>query len=415
MADVPLAIDGRAEKRWAGCNLVRRLDATHPRGRQLALATTLAAGAGLFLISLWNLRHAGLGFTPNHVLTARIGFAPSRYPDGPKRWAAERQVLEGLRSMPGVRGAGLSSDAPLTGGNTSQEMTPIGPSAIQPGEQFMPAWRIVDSDYFRVLGIPLKAGRFFTDHDSIQGRSLIVSEGYVKRLWPAADSPVQAIGRQVTDGGGGVYTIVGVVGDVRNLDLSLDPTPVNYFSAVDGGWLPMNVVLRTEGTPQAAASLLREQVRRVDPAAPVFAVLSMQELIDRSSAQTRWNTLLVGGFAALALLLGAVGTYGVLSYAVTMRRREIGVRMALGAGASDVIRMVVREGMMLAGAGILSGIVLALALGRAAVTLLYGVAPHDPRTFAAVVSILGLVALAASVIPALRAARVDPISTLRME
>ena len=196
--------------------------------------------------------------------------------------------------MPGIRGAGLSSDAPLTGGNTSAEMVPLGPSAIRQGETFMPAWRIVDSDYFKVMGIPLKAGRFFTDRDSIRDGGLIVSEGYAKKLWPA-EGPSQAIGRQMRDFSGNVHTIIGVVGDVRNIDLSLDPLPVNYRSSVDGGWLPMNVVLRTEGSPAAAASLLREQVRRVDPTAPVFAVLSMEELIDRSSAQTRWNTLLVGG------------------------------------------------------------------------------------------------------------------------
>ena len=168
----------------------------------------------------------------------------------------------------------------------------------------------------------------------------------------------------------------------------------------------MNIVIRTAGAPESAAAILREQVKRVDPAAPIFAVSTMGELIGRNLAQTRWSTLLVGGFAVLALLLGAIGTYGVLSYAVTLRRREIGVRMALGAAAADVIRMVVREGMALAAAGIFSGIVLALALGRAAVTLLYGVEPHDPRTFVVVAAILGLVALAASAIPALRAARV---------
>jgi putative ABC transport system permease protein len=382
---------------------------------QLALATTLTAGAGLFLISLWNLRHTSLGFAPDHLLTARIGMAPIRYPDGAKRWNAERQMLEGLRGAPGIRGAGLSSDAPLTGGDSSQDMYPVDASAIRPGEQFMPSWRIVDPEYFQVMGIPLKAGRFFTEHDTVDRRALVVSEGYVRRLWPDMKNLSDAVGRQMRDGGSGLYSIVGVVGDVRNLNLNQDPRPINYFSAVNSGLLPMNVVIRTAGAPESAAAILREQVKRVDPAAPIFALSTMEELIGRNLAQTRWSTLLVGGFAVLALLLGAIGTYGVLSYAVTMRRREIGVRMALGAAAADVIRMVVREGMALAAAGIFSGIVLALALGRAAVTLLYGVAPHDPRTFLVVAAILGLVALAASAIPALRAARVDPISTLRAE
>jgi predicted permease len=382
---------------------------------QLALATTLTVGAGLFLMSLWNLRHTGLGFAPDHLLTARIGMAPILYPDGVKRWNAERQMLEGLRATPGIRGAGLSSDVPLVGGDSSQDMNPVDPSALRPGEVFMPSWRIVDPDYFQVMGIPLKAGRFFTEHDTAELRSLIVSEGYVRRLWPEMNDYSAAIGRQMRNGGSTIYNIVGIVGDVRNLNLNQDPLPVNYFSAVNSGMLPMNVVIRTEGEPEAAARILREQVKRVDPMAPIFAVFSMQELIERNLAQTRWSTLLVGGFAVLALLLGAIGTYGVLSYAVTMRRREIGVRMALGAAATDVIRMVVGEGMALAGAGILSGIALALVLGRAAVTLLYGVEPGDPRTFLTVATILGLVALAASVIPALRAARVDPISTLRAE
>jgi putative ABC transport system permease protein len=179
--------------------------------------------------------------------------------------------------------------------------------------------------------------------------------------------------------------------------------------------IPMNVILRSEGDPLSLSNALRAEVRRVDPMAPLFGVDSMTRMLDANTAGARWNTFLVGGFAVLALLLGAVGTYGVLAYAVTLRRREIGVRMALGAAASDVIWLVVREGMTVALLGIASGIALALVLGRLATTLLFKVSPHDPAAFTAVAIALAMVALAATLVPARRAAQVDPVSTLRAE
>ena len=377
---------------------------------QLAMATALATGAGLFVESLWNLQHARLGFAPDHLLLAKIGFPGSRYPDDERRWQLCRQVLAEMKSAPGVRAAGAANQAPFEGGFTAGEAFPVGASALAPTEQFFPEWRIVDPDYFQALRIPLKAGRVFTGQDTGERALLIVSESYARKLWPGEN----AVGRQVRTGGT-VRTIVGVAGDVRNLELGKEPGPINYLPATAGAGLPMTVLVRTEGDPLAMAPTLRERVKRVDRTVPVFDIRSMDQLVRANSARARWNTLLIGGFAALALVLAAVGIYGVLAYAVTLRTREIGVRMALGASARDVIRMVVREGLVLAAAGIGVGVALALALGRLAATLLYGVSPHDLATFAGVAAALAAVALAASVIPARRAAQVDPLAALRAE
>ena len=378
---------------------------------QFALATTLVAGSGLLLISLRNLQRVPLGFAPDRLLVARIGFPAARYRTGELRWQAMRRIMDAILSAPGVKGAALSSDAPLQGGDTSQEMYPVGPSALAPGEVFVPEWRIVDPDYFRVMGIPLKAGRFFTERESRDSSTIIVSESYANKLWPGLEST--AIGRQLHDQGGGLFTIVGIVGDVRNVSLRRDPVPINYFSAVAAAPLPPTIILRTAGDPLAFTKTLREQVRRIDPVLPIFDVHSMEELVGGNRAQARWHTWLIGSYAGLALVLGALGIYGVLAYTVAQRRREIGIRLAMGATQGRVLRMVLREGMALAAIGIGVGVALALALGQLAASLFYGVRPHDLPTLAAVAGTVALTALAASVVPARRAALSDPVTALR--
>ena len=299
----------------------------------------------------------------------------------------------------------------MEGGDTSAEMYPVGPTALAPTEQFFPQWRFVDGDFFKTLGVPLKAGRFFDDSDVRGKGSLIVSETYAHKLWPGQD----AVGRQVRDGGQNVYTIVGVVGDVRNLDIREEPIPINYYPATIGVPLPMTVLVRMAGDPLALTGALRERMKRLDSAVPIYDVRTMDQLVSANSARTRWNTGLIGSFALLALILGGLGIYGVLAYAVTLRTREIGVRMALGAESFDIVRLVVLEGMALALAGVAAGVVLALSLGRLAANLLYGVTPHDSVSLGMVAVIMTLVALSASLIPAARAARVDPLHALRME
>jgi predicted permease len=380
---------------------------------QFALATALVAGSGLLAVSLRNLQRVELGFTPGHLLLARVGIPQARYRTDQQRWDLLRKILDGMRNTPGVRAAATSSEAPLQGGTTAPDMFPVGASALGPSEQFIPDWRIVDADYFRTMGIPLKAGRYFTERDDAAAATIIVSESYANKLWPGPDAPASALGRQVHDQGNGVYTIVGVVGDVHNVSLSDTPAAINYFSVASVTNVPATVILRTDGDPLAMTKALREQVKRLDPVLPVFDVHSMDQLLSAYTAQARWNTWLVGSFAGLALVLGAVGIYGVLAYTVVQRRRELGVRLALGATPSDLIRLVIREGLALAATGIGFGTLLTLALGRLAASLLYRVDARDPLTLASVAAVLAMIALAASILPARRAARSDTISALR--
>ncbi|SPE39439.1 membrane hypothetical protein [Candidatus Sulfopaludibacter sp. SbA3] len=342
---------------------------------------------------------------------ARIGFPQRSYPNGEKRWQLSRQFLADIRNLPGIRAAGLSSDAPLAGGYSAQDMYPVGPSALAPTERFFPEWRFADPDYFRTLDVPLKEGRFFTDEDAGTRNSLIVSEAYARKLWPGES----AVGKQMRDGGSGLHTIVGVVGDVRNIDVGKEPLPINYFPSTAGTPTPAALLVRTAGDPLATIGALRARMKRIDPSVPIFDVSTMEQLVSANSAKSRWNTWLIAIFAGLALILGALGIYGVLAYAVTLRTREIGVRMALGASSADIQRLMLGEGMTLAALGIGAGVLLAIWLGQLAASLLYGVDVKDTASLASVAVIMGLVALAASVIPARRAARVDPLDALRME
>jgi putative ABC transport system permease protein len=378
---------------------------------QLSLATMVLVAAALLLESFVRLQKVELGFTPSRVTTAMVSLPRSRYPNHAAGWSFYGGLLQTLAAAPGVEAAALSSGPPLGGGNTGQSMRAIGANAL--GSKDLQAdWRMVSPDYFRTMGIPLLRGRTFTETDRRGGQSvLILSEDMAKRFWPHEDP----VGRSLeSPSGGPPYLVIGVAGDVRNLNQATDPRPTMYLSTTQFLWPEMTFIVRTTGD-QPIANVIRKEVNAVDPQLAVFAIRTYDTLLDTNIAQPKVTAWLFGMFAGLALLLAAIGVYGVLSYLVAQRTREIGVRLALGAKPASVRGLVVGHALRLSLAGIAIGAVGALLAGPALQTQLFGVRPRDPITLGAVAAGLLAVALLASYLPARRATQVDPLTALRAE
>jgi putative ABC transport system permease protein len=388
---------------------------------EVALSLVLLIGAGLMVRTLWQLSNIQPGFDPQGVLTMSVSVPANIFATPSAQVAFFERVLQQVRTTPGVESAGAIDDLPMGNGGSHQpvaiEGQPVVPMADQPEVDV----RLVSPGYLRTMRVPLLRGRDLTDSD-VAGRTptVLISESMARRFWPN-ENP---LGKHLTltfypDA---VREIVGVVGDVK-LDSLDENRPVatvywpldQIFASPSEPWrsFGMSLTVRLSVDPMAAASAVTSAVHQVDPEAPVIDVISMNELISRSLSPQRSNMLLLAAFAGLALLLTAVGIYSVLSYAVRRRVREIGIRMALGASHSDVLRMVVADGMkpILLGVGI--GFAVALALGRVVSSLIYGVLPTDPLTFAAVALLLVAVGLLATAVPAYRATSVEPIRTLR--
>ena len=380
---------------------------------ELALAAVLLIGAGLLAQSLLRLQRVELGFQPDRLLTFQLALPESQYP-ADQRAAFYRRLLESLRAMPGARAAGASSGIPF--GNGAHTTTPIvttGASALPPDTAVPTDWRMVTPGFFQAMGVPLLRGRDFTDADASATAPLVVvvSQATARRFWGDSDPLGRILHRQGDRAR--QYTVIGVVGDVRENTLRLESPAVYYpqFNLASR----MDVVVRTEGAPASILPVVRQKVREIDAALPVSTVRTMEEWLASSAAQPRLNALLLGIFAAVALLIAAIGIYAVLAYSVDQRTREIGVRMALGAPRRQVLRLVAREGMVVGAIGIAAGVGAALALSRVLASLVFEVPVRDPLTFVVVAAALTLVALAACVIPARKASRVDPIVALRYE
>lgn len=381
---------------------------------ELALATILLIGAGLLIQTLANLQHVRLGFDSRDLMTFQLAPPAAQYPLNSKAPLLYRDLIESLRSLPGVSGAAVSSGIPFGAGNfTTHPMLTTGQSVLPPGTLVPIDWRLVSPGYFKTMGIPLLRGRDFTDADGPNSPPvMIVSQATAKKFWGDADP----IGRTLTRSADRrtAFTIVGVVGDVRSTALNQE-SPALYYSAASRVWPLMDVAVRTSGSPEALLSAIRRKVHELDAQLALANVRTMDEWLSNSAAQPRLNSSLLTVFAFVALLIAAIGIYGVLAYSVNQRTREIGMRMALGATPRDVLRLVVGEGMAVVLAGIGIGLAGGLALGRALSNLVYGVTVRDPVTFASVAVILAIVAFAACVIPARRAMRVDPMVALRYE
>ena len=383
---------------------------------EVTLSLVLLVGAGLLIKSFLHLMAVNPGFDPQNVLTLRVSLPGSTYAEKRQQAAFQRQLVERIQSVPGVVSAGAVTPLPLSGGRMGVSLTVEGAPPPAPGEEAVARFRLASSDYFRVMRIPLIQGRLFSVSDTAESTAVaIISETMAARYWPR-ENP---IGKRWTFGGGGPEskwrTIVGVVGDVkwRSLERASDPELYLPFAQLPMNWVFF--VVRTNSNPMSLVPAVRSQVQTLDADLPVFAIATMDERLSRSVAQRRFTMFLLASFAGLAVVLAAVGVYGVISYSVSRRAHEIGIRMALGAQPNSILRMVLGQGLGLALAGVTLGIGGALTLTRYLESLLFGVASTDILTFSAVPALLLIVAFLASYIPARRATKVDPMVALRYE
>lgn len=382
---------------------------------EVALSIILLAGAGLLVQSLVRLQEVKPGFRADNLLTLRVALPDYRYTEESQWSSTFQEILGRVKNLPGVHAAGAISMLPLSGENLIFDFTKEGQPPA-PGEPKSSAnFRAVDSEYFSTMGIPVTAGRAFTDRDAAQApKVVVINETMAKRFWPQ-ESPV---GKRITIGYGQPVPreIVGVVGDVRQAALDADVQAEVYVPYVQTPMPFMSVVVRPSGgAPTDIVPAVRGQVAAVDKDLPLYGVRSMQEVVADSLGQSRFRTVVLAVFAGLALVLAMLGVYGVLSYLVTERRQEIGIRMALGARQSNVIMLVVGRGMSLAALGVGVGLLITFWLSPLIVGLLYGVSSNDPLTLAGVSVLLLLTALLACYVPARRAGRISPLTAIRHE
>ena len=382
---------------------------------EIALATVLLIGAGWFIRSLANLQSVRLGFDPHNLMTFQLSPPPSQYPRDSKAPVLYRTLLQSLQAIPGARGAAVSSCIPFGNGAYNTHPMITTDRSILPHDTAVPVdWRIVSPGYFKTMGIPLLQGREFTNADGPAPAPpvMIVSQAAAKKFW-GDENPVGHTLRRSADPTN-AFTIVGVVGDVRSTTLNRE-SPALYYPMASRVWPVMDVVVRTSSAPKDSLPVIRERVHALDAHLALASERTMEEWLSNSSAQPRLDTVLLGVFAFVALLIASIGIYGVLAYTVSQRTSEIGVRMALGATPRGVLRLIVSEGMTVVLIGIGMGIVVGLALGRMVSSQMFGVRWWNPATLLGVSAVLAGVALAACAIPALRASRVNPIMALRHE
>jgi putative ABC transport system permease protein len=378
---------------------------------ELALALMLLVGAGLLVRTFIALQGADLGFNPDHVLAGFVLPPPATYRTDAQRRAFYDRLLERAAAIPGVKEASLSSITPLGGDNDTNFMIEGRPKPRTPADAPTVWYREVSASYFSAIGIPLRHGRLFTTNDA--DPVAVINETMARHYWPAEDP----IGRRMSfdDAGSKPFTIVGIVGDVKMRGPRgelRDEAYVPYWQQPDAG---TNVVLKSAVDPASLIEPLKRVVQEVDPTIPVSGAEPLSVTVAQSNGPARFYAMLVTGFAALALVLAAVGVFGVMSYTVSQRTAEIGVRVALGADERQIFRLVVGESLTLAAIGLSLGAAGALAVARALRTLLFGVGLGDPATFAGMALLLMSVAFLASYMPARRAMRVEPMSALRSE
>ena len=376
---------------------------------EIALALVLLVSGGLTIKSLILLQRVPAGFDPERVLTLTVALPQARYPEPAQRADFWEHAIESVRSVPGVDAVGAASRLPLSGGNSTRGFTVDGQV---PTPAAAADYRAVSTDYFRALGIPLLAGRTFREDDR-ENRPpvVIVSRLMANRYWPGLDP----LGRRISIDGEHQLSVVGVVSDVHHASLEAAGQPTVYVPYRQDPWPSMTLVLRTSVAPESVATAARAAIWEIDNDQPIDAVRTMTEQVSLSVARRRFSVGLLIAFGAVAVALAAIGLYGVLALLVTARRREIGVRMALGARPAAVVFSVMRQGLQLTGTGVAIGVPLALAATRLINALLFGTSPADVPTYVAVSALLVLVTAVASLVPALRASRVDPIVALREE
>ena len=397
---------------------------THYRLRSLlvvsevGLSLLLLIVAGLLIKSFVRLSNVDLGFDQSNLLTMEIALPGSKYPDGQSQVAFFQQAVDNLKTLPKVQYVGAISDLPLLGGNST--VFQIEGRPVEEGEKPLTEYRLINPDYFRAMNIQLLRGRFFNQSDHKTGPGVvIVNETLAKRFFPGED----ALGKRLGLSNPADWReIVGIVRDVRDYGPDIEPMPQSYVPMVqnapeylDGSSSGMALAVRADSDPKSLTAMVREQIRSLDKSQPIQNLKTMEERFGESVAQRRFNMLVLSVFAALALLLAAVGVYGVISYSVTQRTHEFGVRMALGAQPRDVNKLVLSHVMKLTIAGIILGLAVAFAVTRTISSFLYGVAATDPTVFIATSLLMCAVALLASYYPARKATKVNPIIALRTE
>jgi putative ABC transport system permease protein len=382
---------------------------------EIALAVVLLVGAGLMLRSFSTLSSVNPGFTAHNVLTARVTIPAVRYPDDAKRVEFFGNLVARLAAIPGVQSAGAISFLPLAGSGAATSFSIVGEPAAAPGQEPVTDVRVADTGYFRTLNVPLLRGRLFTEREMREKSNVVVINDALARRYFANEDPLgKSLIINMNDPN--VPTeIVGIVADVKYADLATEARAMTYWPHPQLAYSAMTVTLRTASDPATFAPTLEREVRALDKDQPVSDVRTMDQWIARTLSQARFSSTLLTTFAGLALLLAAIGIYGVMSYAVSQRTPEIGIRLALGAESRDILGMIVGNAVRLAGLGLAIGVVLALALSQTLTSLLYETTGTDPLTFAVVVGVLAAVALLASYFPARRASRIPPVEALRYQ
>jgi putative ABC transport system permease protein len=383
---------------------------------EIAVAMVLLVAAGLLLRSFARLVSVNPGFDAQRVVKADISLPRFQY-STPQQWTAfSTELLARLQAQPGLRDSAVVVPAPIADGRVNLGFDIAGVPRASAGSSRTANYVSVSPDYFRVMAIPLLRGRRFDEHDiSTASRVTVISEAMARVYFPNQDP----LGQRLTFGfppdGGIVRDIVGVVGDVRDMSLGQGPGPMMYVPYAQAPFWGANLVVKSTLSPAVVAAAIRQEVRRLDADLPVTGVAALPDLLDASVAQPRFRSILLGLFAAMALVLAATGVFGVVSYSVSRRTNEIGIRVALGASRRAILRMVLRETLLLVVAGLALGVPGALAASRLFEHLLFGVSGHDPATLAGVAVTLAAAAALAAYVPARRATRVDPLVALRHE
>ena len=384
---------------------------------EMALALVLTSAAALMVHSFARLQNGRLGFEPDQVLTMRAMLPRSRYDaDGQRRFMD--QALRNIRAVPGVQSVGSTTFLPLSGWHGDRKFAVEGRTPPVRGQEPHADWRVIGGDYLAALGTPLVKGRLFTDADDpSRPRVALVNETFVRRHFPNEDPLGRRIDFRIqSDGDAPEWReIVGVVGDIRHHGLVREPVPEVYIPFEQEPLFIVAFAIRTAGEPTAMAGAVRQAIWQVDKDQPVAYVLPLRQMASETTALHRTSTLTLLAFTGVALGLAALGLYGVLSYAVSQRSHEIGIRVAMGATRRDILGMVMGQGLRLAGAGLVVGLLASLALTRLLSSLLFGVSPYDVPTLAIVIVVLTATALLASFVPAFRATRVSPLDALRYE
>jgi putative ABC transport system permease protein len=380
---------------------------------EVALAMVLLVGGGLMIKSFWRLSRVNLGYEPAGVLTAKIDPSGPRYESFAGMITFYQELLERVRAIPGVTQAGYINSLNASFPFSIDEHPPLPPE-----QQQAAAINQVSAGYFDAMGIPLRAGRLFDDHDVRESQPVvIVDEKFAELYFPGEDPIGKHLNNKVNrDTPGKSYQIVGVVGATKFWTLTGEPSPHVYYSYLQENWWSMELVARTQsGDPMRLAAPIRAELAAIDKDQPIHSFKALETTVSELIAPQRFTTTLLAGFAALAAGLAAIGLYGVISYTVTQRTREIGIRMALGANRTSVMRMVISQGMTLAVFGVALGLAASFALTRLLASLLFGVSTTDPMTFIVIAIVLTGVALGACFVPARRATKVDPMVALRYE